>query len=51
MDIDQPIDPKSITHSDEEIGEPMETQAPRHSTRVCTVPEKFWNFSWIRTKM
>ena len=37
----QPIDPESITHGDEVIGEPMETQAPRHSTRVCTVPEKF----------
>ena len=41
MDINQLIDPESITHGDEVIGEPMETQAPRHSTKVSTVPEKF----------
>ena len=51
MDIDQPFDPESITHGDEVIGEPMETQAPRYSTRVSTVPEKFGLFSWIRTRM
>ena len=29
MDLDQPTDPEPITHDDEVIGEPMETQAPR----------------------
>ena len=41
MDIDQPIEPTSISHGDEVIEEPMETQAPRRSTRVRTVPEKY----------
>ena len=50
IDMDQPTDPKSITHGDEIIDEPMKTQAPRHSTRVRTVPEKL-DFSWIRTRM
>ena len=47
--MDQPTDPESITHGDEVIGEPVETQAPRRSTRVHTVPEKL-DFSWIRTR-
>ena len=34
MDIDQPTDPTSISHDDEVIDEPMETQAPRRYTRV-----------------
>ena len=39
--MDQPTDPTSISHGDEVIEEPMETQAPRHSTRVRTVPERY----------
>ena len=39
--MDQPTDPESITHDDEVIGEPVETRAPRRSTRVRTVPEKY----------
>ena len=41
MDIDQPTDPTSISHGDEVIEEPMETQAPRRSTRVRTIPERY----------
>ena len=41
IDMDQPTDPESITHGDELIDEPVETQAPRRSTRVRTVPEKY----------
>ena len=41
IDMDQPTDPESISHDDEIIDEPMETQAPRHSTRVHTVPERY----------
>ena len=37
IEIDQPMDPKSITHIDEIIGEPYVTQAPRRSTRVRTL--------------
>ena len=50
MDIDQPTDPEPISHGDEIIDQPVETQAPKHSTRVRTVPEKL-HFSWIRTRM
>ena len=49
MDLDQPTDPEPVTHDDEVIDEPAETQAPMHSTRVRTVPEKL-DFSWIRTR-
>ena len=41
MDMDQPTDPESITHGDEIIEEPVETQAPRRSTKVRTVPQKY----------
>ena len=41
MDMDQSTDPESITHGDEIIDKPVETQAPRCSTRVRTVPEKY----------
>ena len=41
IEIDQPINPESITHTDEVIGEPDVTQAPRRSTRVCTLPERY----------
>ena len=41
MDMDQPTDPEPVTHDDEVIGEPVETQALRHSTRVRTVPERY----------
>ena len=41
MDMDQPTDPESITHGDEIIEEPVQTQTPRRSTRVRTVPEKY----------
>ena len=41
MDVDQSTDPEFITHGDEIIGELVETQAPRHSTRVRTVPERY----------
>ena len=41
IEIDQPIDPEPITHTDEVIGEPDVTQAPRRSTRVCTLPETY----------
>ena len=40
MDVDQPIDPKPITHEDEIIGE-SQIQAPRRSIRVCSVPERY----------
>ena len=50
INLVQPIDPTSIIHDDEVIDEPMETQAPMQSTRVCTVPEKC-DFLWIRTSI
>ena len=50
IDMDQPTDPEPISHGDEIIDQPVQTQAPRHSTRVRTVPEKL-DFSWIRTWM
>ena len=40
MDVDQPIDPEPITHEDEVIGE-SQTQAPRRSIRVRSVPERY----------
>ena len=40
MDIDQHIDPDPITHKDEVIGE-SQTQAPRRSIRVRSVPERY----------
>ena len=49
INLVQPIDPTSIIHDDEGIDEPMQTQAPVQSTRVCTVPEKC-DFLWIRTR-
>ena len=35
------MDPESITHTDKVIGDPEVTQAPRHSTRVRTLLERY----------
>ena len=41
MKTDQPTCPDLIPHTDEVMGESLETQTPKRSTRVRTIPERY----------
>ena len=47
--MDQPTDPESITHGDEVIGEPMQTQASRcwYIRFVETIKEFGFSQKWM----